>query len=247
MTMGSAQKAAEAARPRERRVEALERELREFAYIVSHDLAACFRHVKAFSELLEQDSTGFSPEQNSYCGHIRTAADNCAAMLEQLLVFSRVQRRPMEPVETGLCALLDSARLQLGAEIRRSGARILGGEGGAVRVDRELFVLALKCLLDNAIKFRRAGAAPRVTIDTARDFAGTRIRIADDGIGLPPMDPERLFGMFTRGDPQAFPGIGSGLAIARRIVRRHGGDLCFVAARQGACAEIRLPGDGREG
>jgi signal transduction histidine kinase len=228
-------------------VHALEHELSEFAYIVSHDLSATFRHIRCFCELLKQDAgAGFTPEQTAWCAQIQTASDKCAAMLEQLLAFSRLLRQPLEPAECDFAVLLDTARLQLGAEIRRSGAEILCGPSARLRVDKALFLLALRQLLDNAIKFRREGASPVVMVEFAQDAAQTRIRLIDNGIGLPQVDPERLFRMFYRGHAEgAYPGSGAGLAIARRLLRRHGGDVRFVAMQDGACAEIVLPrGDG---
>lgn len=223
------------------RLEAVEGELSEFAYIVSHDLAASFRHMKAFSELLQQDGAGFTPEQKSYCTHIQAAADKCTVMLEQLLVLSRIQRAPMDASECDFAALLDTVRLQLSGQIRRSGAQIVSGDVGQVRVDADLFTRALWCLLDNALKFRRDGAAPQITITMTQDGQAKCIAIADNGTGLPPVDPERLFWMFYRGDPEKYPGAGTGLTIARRILRRHAGEVRFLDVPQGACVEISLP------
>jgi signal transduction histidine kinase len=223
------------------RLEAVEGELSEFAYIVSHDLAASFRHMKAFSELLQQDSTGFTPEQNSYCAHIQAAADKCTGMLEQLLILSRIQRVPMEMGECDFATLLDTVRLQLSGQIRRSGAQIVSGDVGQVRVDGDLFTRALGCLLDNAVKFRRDSTRPRIAIAMTQDNETKRIVIADNGTGLPPVDPERLFWMFYRGDPEKYAGTGTGLTIARRILRRHTGEVRFLDVPEGACVEISLP------
>lgn len=228
------------------RLDALEQELSEFAYIVSHDLSASFRHIRCFSELLEQDAgAAFTPEQTAWCTQIQTASEKCAAMLEQLLVFSRLLRQKLVLADCDFATLLDTARLQLGSEIRRSGAEIIGGASGRLRVDKVLFLQALRPLLDNAIKFRREGVSPVVMVEFAQDEAQTRIRLIDNGIGLPAVDPERLFQMFYRGHPEgAYPGCGAGLTIARRLLRRHGGDVRFVPVLDGACAEITLPRDG---
>jgi signal transduction histidine kinase len=232
--------------PPDTRLHALEQELSEFAYIVSHDLSASFRHIRCFSELLKQDAgAAFTPEQAAWCAQIQTAAEKCTGMLEQLLVFSRLLRQPLTLADCDLAAMLDTVRLQLGSEIRGSGAQILGGASGQVRVDKVLFLQALRPLLDNAIKFRREGMAPVVMVEFAQDDTETRIRLIDNGIGLPDVDPERLFKMFYRGHPEgAYAGCGAGLTIARRLVRRHGGDVRFVPVQDGACAQIVLPRDG---
>lgn len=227
------------------RVQALERELGEFAYIVSHDLAACFRHIRGFSELIIQDAgSGFTPDHWSYCNQIHGAAEKCAVMLEQVLLYSRTTRKMLDIVPTDFAPLLDAAQLQLGAEIRTSGAQILATGTARLAVDRELFIQALRHLLGNAIKYRRPGITPRVTVDVAQDGGETRIRIGDNGIGLPPaMDAEKLFWMFHRGQGEGeYPGCGTGLTFARRILRRHGGDVRFLPAAEGTWVEMLLPG-----
>jgi signal transduction histidine kinase len=133
-------------------------------------------------------------------------------------------------------------RLQLSGEIRQCGAEIAVSATGQVLADQDLLVQALKCLIDNAIKFRRDGVAPRVEIVSLESASEYRIRISDNGIGASPAVFEKLFGMFYREHPEAgFPGVGAGLTIARRIARRHGGDVQFVDVGPGACVEIRLP------
>jgi light-regulated signal transduction histidine kinase (bacteriophytochrome) len=227
----------------EARLQAAEQELSEFTYIVSHDLAATFRHVRAFSDLLRQEG-GFTPQQDNYCRQVQTAADKCAAMLEQLLTYSRVMRQPLKLEDCALDGLLDTVRLRLGEEIRRSGAVITAGPLGRARVDRDLFVQALHQLAHNAIKFRREGVAPRLELAAATDGTRLRLTLCDNGIGLGDLDPERLFGMFTRGHAEgAYAGCGAGLTIARRILRRHGGEVRFVPRPDGACVEIELPRD----
>ncbi len=230
--------------PQEARVHALERELGEFAYIVSHDLAACFRHIKGFSELIIQDAgSGFTPDHWSYCNQIHGAAEKCAVMLEQLLLYSRATRKMLDIVPTDFAPLLDVVRLQLGAQIRETQAEIIATGSVRLAVDRDLFVQALKHLIGNAIKYRRPGILPRVSVEAAQDSTGTRIRIGDNGIGLPPeMDAEKLFWMFHRGHGEGeYPGCGTGLTFARRILRRHGGDVGFLPATEGTWVEIRLP------
>jgi signal transduction histidine kinase len=227
----------------EARIHDLERELGDFAYIVSHDLAASFRHVRGFSELLKQDAgAGLTPEQWSYCAQINGAAEKCAAMLEQLLIYSRANRKPMDVVECSVPALLDTVRLQLGEQVRLSGAQIVTGPLGSVAADPELLVQALKCVIDNAIKFHREGVAPRVLVEQEEDGRQSRITITDNGIGAHAVAHERLFGMFYRAHPEAgYPGCGAGLAIARRILRRHGGEVQFRDWPDGARVEICLP------
>lgn len=230
-------------KPRESRIPALEQEFSEFTYIVSHDLAASFRHITGFSDLLARNIGDVpSSDQGVYVGLIRDAAQKCESMLEQLRAYSRVQSAPMAIVECDAAKLLDVVRLQLSGAIKQCGAQFAIGALEPVLADPELLTEALRHVIDNAIKFRRTGAPPHVAIEQIPDDEKWKLTIADNGIGVPRGDEERMFCMFHRGHIEgAYPGIGAGLAIARRILRRHGGDVRFLEVGAGACVEITLP------
>jgi chemotaxis family two-component system sensor kinase Cph1 len=224
-------------------VASVEQELSDFAYIVTHDLAASIRHIDGFAELLASDNgNDLTPDQTAYIKLIRDSARRCGGMLEQLRTYSRVQEKPLNPVSCDIEGLFDFARLQSSEAITESGAEIEVGSLARVEADPELLGQALQCLLDNAIKFRRAQTAPFVRIAQSACDDAWRATITDNGIGLPEGEPEKLFGMFYRGRSEgAFPGSGAGLTIARRIFRRHGGDVRFLECENGTRVEISLP------
>jgi light-regulated signal transduction histidine kinase (bacteriophytochrome) len=222
---------------------AVEQELQEFSYIVSHDLAASFRHLAGFSRLLVGElGEGLSSRQQGHADHIRAAADKCLSMMEQLLVYSRVQQKTLARVRQDATPTMQLAMLSLAGEVRDAGAEISVGPLGEAYADPDLLLLSFRCLLDNAIKFRRPGIAPRITVTATSDQTGWRLWIADNGCGVDAALRERAFRMFLRlnGD-DAFPGVGAGLAISRRIARRHGGEAVFVDCADGACIELVLP------
>lgn len=225
------------------RVKALEQELQDFTYTVSHDLAASFRHVKGFSEhLLKSAAVNATAEEKAYAEHIDTAAGKCAEMLEQLLIYSRVQQRQLDLIECDVSLLVDMARLQLSASLRQAALELSVGVLGRVYVDKELFTLAVKCILDNALKFRREGVPGHITINSAVNEDKWTMWVSDNGIGVPAAEQEKIFRMFARLQPDSgLPGVGAGLTVARRILRRHGGDLRFVDGKCGACVEFELP------
>jgi light-regulated signal transduction histidine kinase (bacteriophytochrome) len=225
------------------RVAEAERELREFSYIVSHDLAASCRHVAEFSRLLMGDlGEGLTGRQQAYAVRISMATDKCHAMMEQLLLFSRVQQTPLDRVCQDPAAALQLARLQLATEIAAAGAEISVGPLGEVFADPALLALTFRHLLDNAIKFRRPGTRPRIAVQATQDETVWRMRITDNGVAVEPPFRDKAFGMFQRLNGEgAYPGVGAGLAICRRIARRHGGELSFLDCAEGACIELTLP------
>jgi light-regulated signal transduction histidine kinase (bacteriophytochrome) len=221
----------------------VERELKEFSYIVSHDLAASFRHLAGFSQLLLGDlGESLTPRQQRHADHIRAAADKCLAMMEQLLVFSRVQQATLLRVRRDATPAMQLTLLHLADEIRDADAEISLEPLGEVYADQDMLALAFRCLLDNSIKFRQPGIAPRITVRAMCDRTCWRLRVADNGCGVESAGRERAFRMFLRlNSEEAYPGVGAGLAICRRIARRHGGEATFLDCASGACVELTLP------
>jgi light-regulated signal transduction histidine kinase (bacteriophytochrome) len=220
-----------------------EQELQAFSYIVSHDLSASFRHVAEFSRLLLGEiGDGLTSSQRSHADRIGAATDKCQAMMEQLLAFSRVQQKTMLFARQDPTSILRTVMLQLSAEIQTAQAEISIAPLGEAHADMDMLAQAFACLLDNAIKFRRPGARPRITVEAARDEVFWRLRVTDNGLGVEPAFREKAFRMFHRlNGEDAYPGVGAGLTISRRIARRHGGEVRFVDCDEGACVELILP------
>jgi light-regulated signal transduction histidine kinase (bacteriophytochrome) len=233
------------------RLAAVEQELQEFSYIVSHDLAASFRHAAEFSRLLEDEpDEGLSDRQRTHIAHIRAAAEKCQTMMEQLRVFSRLKGGALDTAQKETTPTVRLALLRLSAEVEEAGAEVRIEPLGEASVDSEMLALAAHHLLGNAIKFRRPEVRARISVASVQDELFWRLRITDNGIGVDPAHREKAFRMFHRLNAEgAFPGIGAGLAIVRRIARWHGGEARFIDGGSGvdgggACIELALPNVG---
>jgi light-regulated signal transduction histidine kinase (bacteriophytochrome) len=223
------------------RAVALEAELRDFSYMVSHDLAASFRHVSQFSRLLEAEAGSLSQRQRTHVEYIHTAAMRCQAMMDGMLTFSQTQQQAIAPTHHDATLTMRLAMRQL-PNLETSGAEVTLAPLGEVFADAKLLAIAFGSLLENAIKFGVPGVRPLVSIEPAHDADAWRVRITDNGMGIDPKQAERAFQMFRRlNGEDAFAGVGAGLAICRRIARRHGGDVRFIERAEGACAELSLP------
>ena len=225
------------------RVQALEAELADFSYIVSHDMMAKFRHVKGFAELLGQDlGADLSPASGGKLDRIRCAAEEGQAMLTELLQFSRIQQAPLELQSCDAAGLIDATRLQMGPQIRESGATFEVEPLGRVRIDPTLATEAFARVVDNAIKFRDRDRPLRIVVRRVRDSSRWAVQVCDNGPGVAPELREKLFRMFYRLEPNSGrPGVGAGLTICRRIFRRHGGEVQIVDCPDGLCVEFSLP------
>jgi signal transduction histidine kinase len=220
----------------------IEKELSEFSYIVSHDLAASCRHLAQFSELLLRDLGPLLTEsQRNYAKHIQAAGQKCQAMMEQLLVFSRIQSRELKSGPHDVMEILGAVRLQLSEKVKVCEAEISIDGTGIVVGDADLLILALGELIDNAMKFRKPDQSCIIRVSARHEGDRFFIRVADNGIGLADDLREKAFRMFWQRKPDASNGIGAGLAISRRAARRHGGDVRFIDQDGGCCLEIDLP------
>jgi signal transduction histidine kinase len=226
-----------------RRADAAEQELQAFSYLVSHDLSASFRQVAGFSRLLLGElGEHVTPRQQAYAAHIEAATEKCQSMMEQLLALSRVQQNPLDPRTIDATAIARRAKQALAAEITAAGADVSIETLGHVRADPALLDRAVHALLDNAIKFHAPGVAPLVVVQAINGGGFWRLRVSDNGPGVAPESRQRAFGMFQRLNTNGQqPGVGAGLALCRRIARRHGGDARFVDTDGGACVELALP------
>jgi signal transduction histidine kinase len=220
----------------------IERELQSFSYTVAHDLAGDFRHVSEFSRLLlAETSRSGGARQRRYAEVVRAAAARCQRTLDQLLTYSRVQQAPLEPTHHDATPIL-RVLIARAAEQQTSPAEVLIEPLGEVYADPKLLSLAFACLVGNAARARRPGAPLRIVVRTAHDAETWRMRISDNAPALDLGRRESAFQVLERqpGDG-AFAGTAGGLAICRRIARRHGGDAGFLNTDDGACVQLSLP------
>jgi signal transduction histidine kinase len=219
-----------------------EQELRDFSYIVSHDLATEFRHIEIFSrQLLEIPEIRDNPSSRSYADIVLAASGRCRGMLDELRTYSRAQQSELHLAESDAHLLVGRALLQLSATLRTTKAKIAMDVRQTISVDSEWMMIAVREVIRNALQFARPGVPPAIQLRGSRSAEGWRLHVIDEGIGLDPAYWDKAFRMFWKLEPSR-PSLGSGLAISRRIVRRHGGEIRFVPAPSGStCVEITLP------
>jgi len=207
-------------------------ELEQFAYVASHDLQEPLRKVASFCQLLEKRYGSQLDERGrQYIGFAVDGAKRLQVLINDLLTFSRVGRGSEVSVRLSLDGPLDDALGALGAAIEESGAAIeRPSRLPDVTGDATLLAMLWQNLLSNAIKFRSPGRKPvlRITSEPVTEESGQvwRFCVEDNGIGIPPEFAEKVFVIFQRlHGRDAYPGTGIGLALCRRIVEDHGGQI----------------------
>ncbi|WP_063634234.1 PAS domain-containing sensor histidine kinase [Azospirillum humicireducens] len=231
--------AEEALRGKTRELERSNAELEAFAYVASHDLRQPLRVITSYLTLLERGlGTSLDEEGRECIDFARDGAQRMDRLIVDLLEYSRVGRKakPFRPVP--LDEPLRLAMLNLEVAVQDAGAAVTldgldGLEGGALPVvagdDNELMRL-FQNLIGNAVKYRKPGRPPVVRVGVALDRQGgapvVRIDIRDNGIGIAAEDRDRVFGIFQRlHRREEYEGTGVGLAICKKVVEHHGGQL----------------------
>lgn len=240
--------AAELERRVEERTEELaakNRELETFAYTVSHDLKAPLRGIKGYSHLLLQDhAPQLNEEGRRFLGNIRDAAGQMNRLIDDLLAYSRLERRPLARTRINLRPLVEALVAERGEEIRSRGVEVVMTFAcPSVSADRDGLAMVLRNLLDNALKFTRDVPSPRIVIEEEESPEGCRLRVSDNGIGFEMKYHDRIFGIFQRlHRTEDYPGTGVGLAIVRKAVERMGGVVRGESAPgRGASFVLELP------
>jgi light-regulated signal transduction histidine kinase (bacteriophytochrome) len=225
-------------------------ELEQFASIASHDLQEPLRKVRTFTErLAASESEQLSDKGRDYLRRANSAAERMQRLIEDLLKLSRVAThgRPFAAVDLERVSL--EVLEDLEHEIERSGAVVRVGRLPTITGDALQMRQLMQNLISNALKFRREGVAPLVSIEgELTGGALATITVRDNGIGFEPQYGRRIFRVFERLHGRGeYPGTGIGLALCRKIAERHGGAIVAESTPGvGSVFIVTLPIDQRE-
>ncbi|AGB26531.1 bacteriophytochrome (light-regulated signal transduction histidine kinase) [Mycobacterium sp. JS623] len=216
-------------------------ELEQFAYVASHDLQEPLRKVASFCQLLEKRYGDKLDERGTeYIAFAVDGAKRMQVLINDLLTFSRVGRLNATTTEVKLDATLDVALGNLSTAVEESGAQIVRPSAGLPRIDGDptLLVMVWQNLISNAVKFRREGVAPQIVIECDQrvrdDDADWIFTVSDNGIGIPQEFADKVFVIFQRlHGRDAYSGTGIGLALCKKIVEHHGGNIWIDTSHTG--------------
>jgi len=201
-------------------------ELEQFAYAASHDLQEPLRMISSFTQLLSRRYHGqLDADADEFIAFAVDGATRMERLIQDLLAYSRVgtQGRDFQPTSSE--GAFRQALLNLRGAIEDSGAIVTSTKLPEVMADETQLVQVFQNLVGNGIKYRRP-ETPRVRVSSKREGDRWIIAVADNGLGIDAQYFERIFGMFQRlHRREEFAGTGIGLAIAKKIVERHGGAI----------------------
>ncbi len=205
------------------------KDLEQFAYAASHDLQEPLRVVTLFLELLNKHGEGqFDEKAREYIGHAFDGANRMSAMIKDLLAYSRAGSQGIHLAALDMQGVVEHVKANLGAAVQESNAVITCDPMPTVMADGPQMQQLLQNLVSNALKFRQEGRRPEIHIGANQQGGGWLFQVNDNGIGIDPRQKDRVFQLFQRLHArQEYPGSGIGLAICKKIVERHGGEIWF--------------------
>jgi signal transduction histidine kinase len=218
-------------------------ELRQFAYVASHDLQEPLRTVGSYAQLLSRRYRGqLGADADEFISYMVSGVNRMHTLLNDMLAFSRVTQSQNKPLATAsLDTVLATSLLNLELTIKESGATVTNDPMPSVRCDETQIAQVFQNLIGNAIKYRGTDA-PQVHIWAEPGDGEHVISVRDNGIGIDPQYHERIFGIFKRLHGRELPGTGMGLAICKRILERHNGRIWVESeAGKGATFRFALP------
>ncbi len=227
------------------------RELQDFASVAAHDLQEPLRKVQAFGDRLNAIFLAGNPDPNAvdYLNRMLRATSRMHALIHDLLSFSRVatQARPFESVD--LLRIAREVLSDLDERINGTGAIVELGRLPVVEADPTQMRQLLQNLIGNSLKFHKPGEVPTVRISgelinsPQYPEGACQFVVKDNGIGFDEKYLDRIFTVFQRLHSRTeYEGTGVGLAICRKIVHRHSGEITAVSAPgEGAAFQVTLP------
>jgi PAS domain S-box-containing protein len=200
--------------------------LAQFAQLASHDLKEPIRTVHSYVELLQADlGPQLTPDTRQYMEFILDGTRRMQQMIHDLSTFAKVEGAspPVTPVE--MDSAFEQAKKSLEPRLQASGASLSKTELPVLPGMQALLVQLWTILLDNALKFRSEEAL-KIDVTVQKSTGEWVFTVADNGLGFDPRFAQRVFQTFQRLHSRSkFPGSGMGLAIAKKIVEKHGGRI----------------------
>jgi len=226
----------ERVRERTADLEIANRELESFSYSVSHDLRAPLRHISSYSQILENDyAAGLDREGRHYLSRIIAGCGKMGLLIDDLLALAQVSRRELRASKVNLSRIVKNITLSLAEREAERRVSFRVEDGLEVVGDERLLEVMLNNLVGNAWKYTAQKAEAVIEFGCKNIDARPVYFVRDNGAGFDKQYADKLFAPFQRLHGAEFEGTGIGLAIAQRVIHRHGGTI-WADAVEGAGA-----------
>ena len=227
------------------RLELMNQELQDFAFIASHDLQEPLRKIQTFGNILvKKHKESLNPQGQDYMERMIKAANRMSGLLRSLLDYSRTGTSQLNYEPVSLTEVAKDAASDLEILINRVKGSVEISELPTVDADATLLRQLFQNIIGNSIKYRKESEPPIVKIYGSVTDSVCQVFIEDNGIGFDECYCQKIFKPFERlhGKNSPYSGTGMGLAICKKIVTRHGGDITVRSIPgQGTTFIVTLP------
>ncbi|MEO1400171.1 MAG: ATP-binding protein [Cyanobacteria bacterium J06635_1] len=224
-------------------------ELKKFAYVASHDLQEPLNQVANFVQLLElRYDQQLDQDGKEFIGFAVDGVSLMQTLIDDVLAYSKVDSQGIEWQLTDVGAALNQALNNLRGRITETSATISANPMPTLVADSTQMMQLFQNLIVNAIKFRKPGVQPKIHIGVERQEDNWLFSVQDNGIGIDPQFFDRIFVIFQRLHTRdEYPGSGMGLAICKKIVECHRGQIWVESTPgEGATFYFTIPVGGRD-
>lgn len=218
--------------------------LKQFASTVAHDLHSPVRHLRFLTGTLRKNLLTTTSEETTYnLGRIDQCLTVMRNLIDALLGYARLGQKHFKPKSVNLATCMSVALELYAQDIMEQGVSVEVDAQSRVWGDESLIVQLFQNLISNALKYQNPEEPLKLVIITTQQDTHVKIKVTDNGLGIPPELSEQIFGLFQRAHTSKhFVGLGMGLALCRKICEIHGGDIRLVPKdSSGAQFIIRLP------
>lgn len=203
-------------------------ELEQFAYIASHDLKSPLRSISSFAQLLQKrNAAQLDRDGNEFIGFMLENANKMDGIIQDLLKYSWAGGNKKAFELAAIETLLEIAQINLHVAIRESGATIHHDKLPELSVIKKGISQLFQQLISNAIKFRKKDTPPEIHVSAHQEEGFWHFAVKDNGIGLDESFHDKVFQPHQRFGERQSRHTGMGLAICRKIVRLHNGQIWY--------------------
>ncbi|MCF8246727.1 MAG: tetratricopeptide repeat protein [Saprospiraceae bacterium] len=219
-------------------------DLRQFAYIASHDLKEPLRMIGSFTQVIEKlAKPHVTGEDLDYFRYVNEGVNRMNNLLDGLLRYSTVSQVQEELTDVSLNEVFTLSMANLKIRIVETSAIIERGQLPVLKGTQQLYVQLFQNLMSNAIKFVKPGTIPHIRVAAEETAEAHIVNVTDNGIGISKANQAKIFEIFKRLHHQSeYEGTGIGLAICQKIAKRLGGIITVKSEPgEGATFSLVLP------